>query len=224
MHPAVQSSTRPRILGTIMLGIMAGWLLAGCSTTTQLHATTEVLAVNLKPQVLEKSGVAFITPTSVTGQEEDKQALALTFTGVLKLTRPNLHIVSLPETLGAINSAGLAGEYRQMYEDSRLTGIFSRDVLRKVSHVTGVRYLAQLKLGGFQQGLQERWGLLGIRLVETQSTSMRIFLQIWDGENGTIAWEGSQELTASIDTLKNAPISFKSAVEQSAKELISRLP
>ncbi len=224
MRPAIQSSTRLHFFAIPMMGFMVAWLLTGCSTSNQFHVTTQVRAINLESQALKASGIAFITPTSVTGQEEDKQALALVFAETLKLARPDLRIVPLSETLGAINSAGFAEEYKQMYEDSRLTGVFSRDILRKVSRVTGVRYLAQLKLGGFQQGLQERWGFLGIRLVETQLTSMRLYLQIWDSENGSIAWEGSQELTASIDTLKNAPISFRIAVEQSAKELISRLP
>ncbi len=224
MRPAIQSSTRLHFFAITMMGFMAAWLLTGCSTTNQFHVTTQVRAINLESQALKTSGIAFITPTSVTGQEEDKQALALVFAETLKQARPDLRIVPLSETLGAINSAGFAEEYKQMFEDSRLTGVFSRDILRKVSRVTGVRYLAQLKLGGFQQGLQERWGFLGIRLVETQLTSMRLYLQIWDSENGSIAWEGSQELTASIDTLKNAPISFRIAVEQSAKELISRLP
>jgi len=224
MCPAIQPLTRLHTSPITMMVLMAMWLLSGCANSNQLHSTTQVRAIKLESQALKASGIAFITPTSVTGQEEDKQSLALAFTEVLKLSRPDLYILPLPETLGAINTAGLAGEYRQMLDDSRLTGVFSRETLQKISHVTGARYLAQLKLGGFGQGLQERWGFLGIRLVETQSTSLRIYLQIWDGENGTIAWEGSQELTASIDTLKNAPISFKDAVDQSAKELIPRLP
>jgi hypothetical protein len=224
MRPTIQSSTRPYILAMARMWLIVTWLLAGCSTTNQLHATTQVRAINLESQALKTSGIAFITPTSVTGQEEDRQALALTFAETLKLARPDLRIVPLPETLGAINSAGFASEYKRMFEDSRLTGIFSRDTLRKVSHVTGVRYLAQLNLGGFRQGSENRWGFLGIRMIETQSTSLRLYLQIWDSENGTIAWEGAQELTASIDTLKDDPITFKTAVEQSAKELISRLP
>jgi hypothetical protein len=224
MPPTIYTSIRSHMLAMTMMGLMVTWLLTGCSTTNQFHATTQVRAINLDSQSLKMSGIAFITPTSVTGQEEDKQALAFAFTEALKLARPDLRIVPLPETLGAINSAGFAGEYKQMFEDSRLTGIFSRDILRKVSHVTGVRYLAQLKLGGFQQGLQERWGLLGIRLVETQLTSLRLYLQIWDSETGIIVWEGTQELTASIDTLKDTPISFMVAVGQSAKDIIARLP
>jgi hypothetical protein len=224
VHPAIRLPSRLQLPVMTMMALMLIWLLSSCSTANRLHSTTQVQNINLESEALKASGIAFLTPTSITGQEEDKQALALAFTETLKLARPELHIVPLAETLGAINSAGFTREYKQMFEDSLLTGIFSRDTLQKVSRVTGVRYLAQLKLGGFRQDSQERWGFLGLRMVETQLTSLRLYLQIWDSENGTIAWEGSQELTASIDTMKDNPISFKVAVEQSAKELISRLP
>jgi len=205
------------------MGLMVMLLLSGCATN-QLHPTTQVLAINLEPQVLKATGIAFITPTSVTGQEEDKQALALAFTETLKLARPNLLIVPLPATLSAINRAGLAGEYRQMFEDYRLTGVFNRDTLQKVSRVTGVRYLAQLKLSAFRQESKNRWGTLGIRMLETKSTYLRLYLQIWDGENGSVAWEGAQELTSSQESLQEDAVSFKTVVEQSANELIASLP
>lgn len=199
-------------------------LLFGCASTHQLHTTTQTLAIDLEPQVLKTAGIAFITPSSATGQEEDKQALALSFTEALKKARPDLRVVSLPETLGAINRAGLASEYRQMFEDYRLTGIFSRETLRRVSRLTGVRYLAQLKLGGFRQEAKNRWGAFGIRMLETKTTSLRLYLQIWDGETGSVAWEGAQELTTSHESLQEDAIAFKTVVEQSAHELLARLP
>jgi len=211
------------MLAIPMMGLWVMLLLSGCATN-QLHPTTQVLAINLEPQVLKATGIAFITPTSVTGQEEDKQALALAFTETLKLARPNLLIVPLPATLSAINRAGLAGEYRQMFEDYRLTGVFNRDTLQKVSHVTGVRYLAQLKLSAFRQESKNRWGTLGIRMLETKSTYLRLYLQIWDGENGSVAWEGAQELTSSQESLQEDAVSFRTVVEQSANELIASLP
>ena len=223
MHLTVQSSIRSQMLAIPMMGLWVMLLLSGCATN-QLHPTTQVLAINLEPQVLKATGIAFITPTSVTGQEEDKQALALAFTETLKLARPNLLIVPLPATLSAINRAGLAGEYRQMFEDYRLTGVFNRDTLQKVSHVTGVRYLAQLKLSAFRQESKNRWGTLGIRMLETKSTYLRLYLQIWDGENGSVAWEGAQELTSSQESLQEDAVSFRTVVEQSANELIASLP
>lgn len=230
MHLTIQSSSRSQMLAMPMMGFLVMLFLSGCATnqlhssTQQLHSTTQALAIDLEPQVLKTKGIAFITPTSVTGQEEDKQALALAFTEALKLARPNLHIVTLPSTLSAVNRAGLASEYKQMFEDYRLTGIFSRDTLQKVSRVTGVRYLAHLKLSGFRQESKGRWGALGIRVLETKTASLRLYLQIWDGENGSVAWEGAQELMSSHESLDEDAISFKTAVEQSANELLARLP
>ena len=219
----MQSLTRSKILAMPMAGIIVMTLLSGCAVTTQSYPTTLVQSVNLESQALKTGGIAFITPGTVTGQEEDKQNLALAFTDALKQARPDLRIVSLPETLGIINREGLAEEYRKMYEDSRLTGIFNRDALRTISHQTGVRYIAQLKLGGFTQTTQALWGFLGFNLSITEITTLRLFLQIWDGENGTIAWEGSQELTLSSNQIKQSPVSFKDTVERSAQELITRL-
>jgi hypothetical protein len=218
----VHALLRSPLLIAAVLGF--GVSLSACSTTRQLHSTTQTLSISLEPKVLHTSGIAFITPSSVTGQEEDKQALALAFTEALKKARPELRVVPLPATLSAINRANLAGEYRQMFEDYRLTGIFSRDTLLKVSRVAGVRYLAQLKLGGFRQESKNRWGTLGIRMLETKTTSLRLYLQIWDGEDGSVAWEGAQELASSHETLKEDAISFKTAVEQSAAELLASLP
>lgn len=206
------------------LGLAALLLLSGCASTNQLHSTTQALAIDLEPQVLKTTGIAFITPTSVTGQEEDKQALALAFTEALKQARPDLRIVSLPATLSAVNRAGLASEYRQMFEDYRLSGIFSRDTLQKVSRLTGVRYLAHLKLGTFRQESKSRWGALGMRVVETKTAALRLYLQIWDGTDGSVAWEGAQELRSSHESLYEDAIPFKTAVEQSANALFASLP
>lgn len=197
--------------------------LSGCAFD-QLHTTTQVATINLDPQVLKETGIAFITPTSITGQEEDKQALALAFTEALRAARPNLRIVSLAETLSAVNHDGSANEYRKMFEDYPLSGIFNRDMLQKVSRITGARYLAHLKLSGFRQESKDRLGLLGLRIMQTKTTYLRVFLQIWDGQNGSVAWEGSQEITSSEETFKEDVISFKMAVEQSAGGIISNLP
>lgn len=213
-----------------LLAIGLALLLTGCASRTirtetqQSSPTTQVLAINLQPQDLRTAGIAFITPSSVTGQEEDKQALALAFTGMLRNVRPDLRIVPLPETLSAVNRTGLTGEYRQMFEDYRLTGIFDRGTLQKVARVTGVRYLAQLKLGTFRQESKGRFGMLGIRMLETKTSTIRLFLQIWDSDDGSVAWEGSQESTVSHESLAEEYVSLKSIVEESARDLVAHLP
>jgi hypothetical protein len=195
------------------------------SSKTNLDSpTTQVLANGFRSVDIKTSGVAIITPSSVTGQEEDKQALALAFTRVLQDLRSDLTIVPLPETLSAINRAGLTSEYRKMFEDYRLTGIFERETLQKVAKVTGARFLAQLKLGGFRQESKGRWGFLGIRMLETKTSTIRLFLQIWDSHDGSVVWEGSQESTISYESLAEEYISLRSVVEESARDLVGHIP
>ena len=190
----------------------------------QVMPRIQVVANNLRSQEFKAAGIAIITPSSTTGQEEDKQVLALAFTGVLQNSRPDLRVVPLPETLSAINRAGLTSEYKQMFEDYRLTGIFERETLRKVAKVTGTRYLAQLKLAAFRQESKGRWGLLGIRMMETKSSTIRLFLQIWDSNDGSIAWEGAQESTLSRDSFAEEYVSIKSMVEESSRDLVGHFP
>lgn len=210
-----------RLVALFGLALLAG--LGGCASP-QTYSTTQILSTNLKKDSLKNTGLAFITPSAATGQEEDKQSLALAFGEVLRKERPELQTVSLSETLSSINRAGLTSEYKQMFEDYRLTGIFDRVTLKKVADVTHARYLAQLKLGGFRQDSKGRWGALGLRLVETKSTAIRLYLQIWDSEDGSVAWEGSHEMTASHDSMAEDSVTFRSVVEQAAKALISRIP
>lgn len=213
-----------------LLAIGIAIMLSACASqkirteTQQRSPTTLVLAIHLQPQDFRTAGIAFITPSAATGQEEDKQAVALAFTGVLKDLRPELRLVSLSETLSAVNRMGLTGEYRQMFEDYRLTGIFDREILQKVATVTGVRYLAQLKLGAFRQESKGRFGMIGIRLLETKTSTIRLFLQIWDSADGSVAWEGSQESTVSHESLAEEFVSLRSIVEESARDLAAYLP
>lgn len=204
-----------------LVGLLA--LLSGC-TTPQIYSTSQTYTSSLKSDAFRKGGIAFVTPSTVTGQEEDKQALALSFANVLRKQQPAMRSVSLPETLSAINRSGLTGKYKAMCEDYRQTGIFDRDTLQEVAKVTGVRYVAQLKLAGFKQGSKGRWGALGLRVLETQLSDIRLFLQIWDSKDGSIAWEGVEELSYARDTMSEDTVTFKTAVEETAQRLIGRLP
>ncbi len=87
-----------------------------------------------------------------------------------------------------------------------------------------VRYLAQLKLANMQQGSKGRWSLLGVTILQTQYANLRVFFQIWDSRDGSIAWEGIDEVTFAIDTGQERPITFRAIAEHAAKDLIQRLP
>lgn len=207
----------------VAMSIAAMACLAGCSTQ-QVSTTTQVRAINLPAGALKDAGIAFIIPSSVTGQEEDRQALAFAFVEAMQQARPDVRVTSLASVLSAINKAGFSGDYRRMLEDYRMTGIFDRDVLRRIATASDSRFVAQLKLAGFRQGSSTRWGFLGVRIVDTRSTSLRLFLQLWDSTDGSIAWEGAEELTLAHESAEEDTVTFKNAIEESAKHLVARLP
>jgi hypothetical protein len=198
-------------------------ILSGCAFD-QTHTVADHADFSLDANDLANYGLAFITPSTVTGQEEDKQTLAFAFADTMRERRPDIHIVTLPETLSAINKADITESYKLMYVDYRDTGVFKRDLLSKVGQVTGTRYLAQLKLSNFNQGSNGRLSLFGLRIMQTREANIRIFFQIWDSKDGSIAWEGTEELNYAWDTGSEKPVTFREVVEKTAKHLIALLP
>ena len=89
---------------------------------------------------------------------------------------------------------------------------------------TGARYIAQLKLQGFAQNSKNRLGILGLRIIDTQLGDVRVYLQIWDSRDGSIAWEAMEELRIAMDTTREQPIMLRTLLERSAQDLIAKLP
>jgi len=220
----MKTTTTCRRIFALPIAALALTLTLGGCAGQQTQSTTLTSPNHVKALELREKGLAFITSSSITGQEQDKQAMAMSFANVMQRARPNLRIVPQSETLSAINRAGLANEYRKMLEDYAVTGILSRNTLQEVARVTGVRYIAQLKLSGFRQESKSRWGALGLRIVETQITVLRMFLQIWDSNDGSIAWEGGSELTSAHDSMSESTVTFKSSIEEAAQTLVTQLP
>lgn len=199
-------------------------MLAGCTGVIQRYSTPETRINTLRSGDLKSGGLAFLTPSTVTGQEEDRQTLALLFTEALAKERPDLRLVPLPEVLSAVNRAHLIDDYQHMYADYRLTGVFNRQILHQVAEATGARYLAQIKLARFEQGAKSRFGIFGLNVSQTQYAIMRMFLQIWDSEDGSVAWEGIDELSYSFETTRESTVTMRMAAQEAAKDLGPRLP
>src|SRR5262252_3631316 len=89
--------------------------LAGCAAGVQTHTAPEHDNRGLAAEDLRKGGIAFLTPSSITGHEEDKQALAHAFASQFRTQRADVKVLALSETIGAVNRAGLATAYRSMY-------------------------------------------------------------------------------------------------------------
>ncbi len=202
-------------------------VLPGCSTTSQVYSAQIIAAqssASLKPGELASYGIAFATPSTVTGQEEDKLALALAFSQAFEAARPGTRVVPLNETLSSINRRGLAESYKRLIVDYRDSRLLDRTALAQVGDATGARYIALLNLATFQQVYHDRFGLLGLRLLQTEEASIRLTLQIWDSRDGSIAWEGAQEVHMANETAAEDAVSFGVVVQAAAEKLIAKIP
>jgi len=202
----------------------AALALAGCTAGVQTHSAPEHDSRGLKPDDLRAGGIAFLTPSSITGHEEDKQALALAFVSALRALRADVRVVPLSDTIGAVNRAGLAKEYRAMYADYRDSALLDSTIIRQVAKAAGVRYLAQLKLASVGQGARGRFSALGFSILNTQYAQVRVFLQIWDATDGSVVWEGLNEVSMAVETTWEEPMTFQSVAARAAEDLVKRLP
>lgn len=216
--------TRPGFARSSFVMLLLVWVSVTAACRGQVHSATDHITLTLEAGDLERAGIALISPSAAQGHEEDRQALAFTFGRMLGEQRPDVRVVSLPESLGAINQGGLAEAYKLMYVEYAGTGVFNHDILVRIGEAIGSRYVLQLQLAEFSQLSSNRLSALGIRLIQTNQATIRLFAQIWDTQTGQIVWEGSEELNRARDTFTSQPIGFNEVVAQSAKQLIARIP
>lgn len=195
-----------------------------CSCAPQISSEISHNQFTLTGDELRDGGIAFVTPSTVTGQEEEKQAVAFVFASTLIEQRPDLRIIPLPTTLSMINRAELADDYKDMYKEYRDTGIFTQDTLEKIAEASGIRYVAQLKLAGFTQRSTNRFGVFGLRMIQTKSATVRIFFQLWDANNGAISWESVAELSWAEEKILDDPVTLQSIMVRAAQDIAENLP
>jgi len=213
-----------RLAAAALTGVAILHLLSACSGSPQVQRALDFEDFSLEPGDLASQGVAFITPSSITGHEQDRQTVAFVFARVLREERPEIPVVTLAETLSHINAAGLTDEYRDMLNHMDATGVLPAASLAKIREVTGARYVVMLKLASFESESSRRFGLFSVRIVTTRIATLRLFYQVWDAEEGDIAWEANQEMTLAFDTVKEEMVTFETMVTHIARDLISRMP
>jgi len=65
---------------------------------------------------------------------------------------------------------------------------------------------------------------LRLSLLQTHYANLRVFLQIWNSRDGSIAWEGLDEVSFAVDTGRERPIASRRIAGHAAQNLIKRLP
>jgi hypothetical protein len=208
-------------MATSVLVAAAG--LAGCGVTSQLHSELSYGGVTEPALVLDDTGIGVLTPAAPTGQESDKQALGDSLSTALQSELGATRVVALPEMLSAINTAGLASVYARALADYEATGILDRDALRSIGESAGVRYLAKLNLGSFNQSSDKRLAIAGIRMFDTWRATIRVHLEVWDSHTGEIAWQGNDELVYAREGIKERPVTFRQVADVAAQNLVQKV-
>jgi hypothetical protein len=194
-------------------------LLAACAAPRQAPPDIQVSST-LGADGFNSQAIAFLTPTTPSAQEEDRQSLALAFASTLTQARPEIRVVTLAQTLGAVNRAGMTRDYQRLYEGFRATGVLDRQPLAKLRGITGARYFALLQLGDFHRECNARAIPSGL----AERARIRLFLQVWDSIDGTVAWEGVNEAVYATDPALERTVTFRSVVELAARDLIALTP
>jgi hypothetical protein len=60
--------------------------------------------------------------------------------------------------------------------------------------------------------------------LNTKQASIRLFFQIWDSKDGSIVWEGVDELQHTMDTATEETVTLKKVLEKASAHLVSELP
>jgi hypothetical protein len=60
--------------------------------------------------------------------------------------------------------------------------------------------------------------------VDTHSARVRLFFQIWDTTDGTIAWEGVHEMDYAFESLEEKAVTLRTILRETAQALVDRLP
>lgn len=220
--PTVRMHGRPCVRLWPLLALLP---LSGCiALGNQIAPATTHETFSLQPGQLQQQGMAILTPSVVTGQEQDRQSLALIVAETVRAIMPKARVVTMSETVGAVNRAGLSDTYRQMYDNYDSTGLFRHESLARIGQAAGARYLVQLKLAGFNRDIRERFTLFGFRLFQTLHANVRLYIQIWDSEQGVIAWEAVGELHHAYDSIAEQPVGFRQVVAEITRQLLKTLP
>jgi len=211
-------------LAKIAVGLILGIGLSACAgplTQLNFNAAEIVRSPGFTHRDLEEGKVGIL---SATGTDGYRRVLGDSFSKALRLTHPEIPQVPPHEAIGMINRANLADDYAMMIWDYETSGILRKETLRRIGEALEIRYFIQLSLLEYSQDTSTRISAFGIRFLETRSSTLRVFAQIWDTSSGSIVWEGSSEVTLAGEDVRAKPITFEEVATRAWAELIKKLP
>ena len=128
-------------------------------------------------------------------------SVSLALVDALTKAQPPVRAIPVYEAVSIINEHGLAQKYADLISDFGSRGILELQLLRPIGSELGSHYLLLPGLAEFDQTIMDKYDFLGVKLVRTRVTTLRLWLQLWDTQTGRILWESAGELTAATALL-----------------------
>lgn len=215
-----------RVLARWLVAVLltAGWT-TGCSgafrqvsfDATELHRTRTFNAAQFT-----NGRVAVLIATG-TPQIAYRRMLSDTMVDAWKGMARDVQVIPPFETLNLINHAGLSEEYGRMIREYDTSGILSKGALGRLGQALQVRYIIMPTLVEFTQQRLNRISFFGVRLVDTQESSLRQSVQVWDVQTGEILWEGTATAVIAGETAREKSIRFEEIAARLADTVVRQL-
>ncbi len=202
-----------RVRQLIIFVLMISWLLISTACVGPFQqwgeeTTFHPKAASFDQAMLKQEQVAVLSAMVGFGLEGYAHQTARSLASALTQTRIPLKSLTVQDTLNRINIEGLTGEYAGMVSGYVRTGILDRVGLEKIGQALHAAYVFQPILASFSQSMSSRLSILGLRILQTRVTALRLTLQLWDTRTGEIVWESSGEATLAGEDIRESRIPF----------------
>lgn len=176
---------------SIVRMLLLSWLLLLTACVGPLQqwgeeTTFHPKATSFDQATLKQEQAAVLSAMVGFGLEGYAHQTSRSLASALTQTRIPLKSLTVQDALNRINREGLTGEYADMVSAYARTGILDRVGLEKIGQALHVAYVFQPILASFSQSMSSRLSILGLRILQTRVTALRLTLQLWDTRTGEI--------------------------------------
>jgi hypothetical protein len=176
---------------------------------------------------IKNGGIGILFPTTGWGEERYGKLIMDILGDVITNDRRSLRVIHPNRGLELIDREGLTKEYALAKENYENTGEWDKGFLKRIGKAIGARYLVQPIMTRFEHASSNRSArvnVLGVRVLNTRESTIRLSIQIWDSINGNIVWEGFIEVSIMDDTIKSKPVRFYEVARVAFERLINEIP
>jgi hypothetical protein len=185
---------------TATVVVVALCLFAGCAplSVTDMHVTGTP-----KPQYFDAGEhVAALDPIAPASLQQFAPLFSNALVTALEEAHPPIRALPFQESGNLLNDRGLAADYGDLVSGFAHSGILERERLRRVGAALGSRYVLLPGVVEFDQTIIDRFEAIGVKVVRSRVTTLRLWLQLWDTRTGHNLWEATGEVTVVSQLLR----------------------